>query len=202
MLLRLLDPISESASNVFIDGICIDQLDRNLVRERVITMSQEVAFLPQETTIRANLDPLGQASSQVCQNVLETVGLQSALPQLDVPLESGALSEGQRQLFCLARCIIQCRARATGHGSGNKGGLLLLDEVTAHLDEETTNKIEDVIHREFRHYTILAVTHRLMDSQRFPRAIVMERGRVIEDGNVDVLLQNNKSHFRELICRH
>ncbi|KAH7551033.1 hypothetical protein BM1_09907 [Bipolaris maydis] len=195
---RLLDPIEASAGNTSIDDICIDQLDGTVVREHVISMSQETAFLPQGTTIRENLDPLGQASCQVCQSALETVGLQSVLPQVDVVLESDALSKGQRQLFCLARCIVRCWTRFDAHGTVKKGGLLLLDEVTAHMDEETADRIEDIIDREFQYYTILAVTHKLMDSKRFPRAIVMEGGRIIEDGNADVLFQNEGSHLREL----
>lgn len=196
MLLGMLEPLPRCASKISIDNISIDQLDGGTLRERVIAMPQDAVFLPDGASVRDNLDPLGQASSEACHYALGLVGLSSRLSDLDAALNLKALSDGSRQLFCLARCVVRRRVRLERHGVD--GGLLLLDEISAHVDDETAKTMLGVVEREFVHYTVLAVTHRLLRPATFQRAVVMEGGRLIEDANAGELLRDKQSHLAAL----
>lgn len=199
LLLGLLDPTSDSAGSVAVDDVYLDQVARDDLRNRLIAMPQDPVFLPNGTSVRCNLDPTGTASDSICQGALETVGLMlPSLSDLSADLDTSSLSEGQRQLFCLGRCIVKRRLKEIEGGIGCDGGLLLLDEVTAHLDNETAGKIEDVIKQEFRNYTVLAVTHRIRSIVHFSRAFVLEAGRVVESGVVGDLLARENSHLKKL----
>ncbi|KAK2049016.1 P-loop containing nucleoside triphosphate hydrolase protein [Colletotrichum somersetense] len=192
LLLGMLEPLRRCTHSVRIDGIATDDVDSALLRERVITMPQDTVFLPDGATVRDNLDPLGCASAQDCRQALDAVGLLHTLSDLDGVLNPKILSEGQRQLFGLARCVARQRARLA-QGSG--GGVLLLDEMTAHVDSETADRMDEVVGRDFAEYTVLAVTHRLLDVSLFPRAMVMDTGRLVEDGRADELLMDEGSRL-------
>ncbi|TLD08634.1 uncharacterized protein PgNI_06761 [Pyricularia grisea] len=196
LLLGMLEPLPGSTGTVLVDDVDIKHVCKEKLRERVIAMPQDAIFLPGGTSVRLNLDPLGQSTDVTCRSALEAVGLGAALPRLDEALDSSKLSFGQQQLFCLARCIVRQRVRA--EKPAHRGGLLLLDEVTAHLDKETAQEMNTIIKREFSHYTILNVTHKLHDASLFPKTVVMEQGRVVETGNTQELLSDNTSRFRAL----
>lgn len=199
LLLGLLKPTSECTNNISIDNVCIEDVNGNDLRDHIIAMHQDPVFLVGGTSIRQNLDHSGKASDEACQDALQTVGLLSAMSNLDAEFGSSTLSEGQKQLFCLARCVLRQRMKAISGGSrSDKGGVVLLDEVSAHLDEETADKIDTVIKEEFAGCTVLAVTHRLQNIRYFSRAFVMENGRVVEQGNVEDLLARRNSRLAEL----
>ncbi|KZL81945.1 abc transporter [Colletotrichum incanum] len=199
LLLGLLKPTPECTNNITIDDVCIDHVNRNDLRDHIIAMPQDPVFLVNGTSIRQNLDQSGKASDQACQDALETVGLLSATTNLDAEFVSSTLSEGQKQLFCLARCILRQRMKIVLGGSrSDEGGIVLLDEVSAHLDEETADKVDAVIRQEFAGYTILAVTHRLRNIRYFSRAFVMDNGRIVEEGKVEDLLEAENSRLAEL----
>ncbi|KAK2052704.1 P-loop containing nucleoside triphosphate hydrolase protein [Colletotrichum caudatum] len=192
VVLGMLDPLRRCASVVRIDGVATTDCDPALIRERVIAMPQDTVFLPDGATVRENLDPLDCTSAQDCRHALEAVGLLHTLSDLDALLDPTTLSEGHRQLFGLARCVARKRARVA---QGAQGGVLLLDEVSAHVDSKTAAVMDEVVSREFAEYTVLAVTHRLLGPRLFPRAVVMDAGRVVEDGRTDELLLDERSHL-------
>lgn len=199
LLLGLLDPTSERVGKVAIDDVYLDQLSRDNLRNRLIVMPQDPVFLPSGTSVRRNLDPTGRASDCICQGALETVGLMlPSLSDLSTDLDTSNLSEGQKQLFCLGRCIVKRRLKAVEGGIGCDGGLLLLDEVTSHLDDETAGKIDEVIKHEFSNYTVLAVTHRMRNIEQFSKAFVLDAGRVVEAGVVGELLAREDSYLKKL----
>lgn len=81
----------------------------------------------------------------------------------------GNLSQGQRQLLCLARALLKSPK------------VLLMDEATASIDYATDSKIQDTI-RELRGNTIITIAHRLKTIVDYDRVVVLERGRVVEMG--------------------
>lgn len=82
------------------------------------------------------------------------------------------LSQGQRQLLALARALAL-----------NPSGVLILDEATSSIDTATEALIQEALERVLRSRTSLVIAHRLSTIRNADRILVMERGRIIEDGS-------------------
>jgi ATP-binding cassette subfamily B protein len=97
----------------------------------------------------------------------------------DYPLLPGGanLSQGQRQLLALARALIH-----------HPQSILVLDEATSNIDTETEELIQKGLARVLRNRTSLIIAHRLSTVRDADRILVMERGRIVEDGTHDTLL--------------
>lgn len=203
LLLKLLEPTSATAENVIIDDIPLHRIDRSTLRERIIAVPQEAVFLPDGSTFQANLDPLDVSTPEECQAVLESVGLWNFVAErgLDAGMSAGTLSAGQRQLMSLGRALFRRRIRARNMGIGggaSEGGILLLDEVSSSVDRETERVMQEVIRREFKDYSVVAVSHRLDMIIDFDRVIVMDTGEIVEVGNPKKLASEEGSRFGEL----
>ncbi|KAJ1337861.1 ATP-binding cassette subfamily C (CFTR/MRP) member 1 [Microdochium nivale] len=212
LLLKLLDPTLKSNEGVRIDGVAISTLDRQTLRQCIISVPQDTVFLPDGTTFQENIDPLGVATTEDARSVLETVGLWTFVGEhggLEASMTADAFSQGQRQLFSLARAVLRRRVRARRLGindlsahsqaaNGTEGGLLLLDEVSSSVDQDTEKTMQEIISHEFRSYTVVAVSHRLDMVMDFDRVVVMDRGSVVEVGNPRQLVQEEGSRFGDL----
>lgn len=202
LLLRLLDPISSPASTIEIDSLPLTKIHRSTLRQRIIAVPQDPVFLPDGTSFQANLDPFGLASEEECRSVLGIVSLwQSFVSErggLQAPMSSDTLSQGQKQLFSLARAILRGRIRARDKGKQNEGGVLLLDEVSSSVDKDTDEAMQRMILDEFAGYTIVMVSHRLGMVMNFDRVVVMDEGRIVEDGKPRELVDQEGSRFRDL----
>ncbi len=159
LLLALLEPLDEADNNtkLSIDGESLVSIDRQSLREHIITIPQDPVFLPSGSTISQNLDPFSAASRDQCEDILKHVGLWSIVRDhggsVDAVLQSSSLSQGQRQLFSLARAMIKHRVGGTS--------LLLLDEFTSSVDADTESRMMEMILDEFRNATVIMVSHRL-----------------------------------------
>lgn len=204
LLLKLLDPIGETSSNIIIDKIALHKIDRSALRQRIIAVPQEAVFLPDGSTFQGNLDPFNIATAADCQSVLEVVDLWSFVQErggLKAGMSPATLSQGQRQLFSLARAVIRRRIRAKSlglGGGGSEGGILLLDEVSSSVDQETEREMQEIIRVEFKTYTVIAVSHRLDMISDFDRVVVMDKGEIVEVGNPLVLSHDETTRFGEL----
>lgn len=100
----------------------------------------------------------------------------------DYPLLPGGanLSQGQRQLLALTRALIH-----------SPNSILVLDEATSNIDTETEELIQEGLHRVLANRTSLIIAHRLSTVRDADRILVMQRGRIVEDGKHDELLANN-----------
>jgi len=160
-----------------------------------------------------NLDPFHVSSEEECRDVLETVGLWELVEKrggLMEGLSGEMLSQGQKQLFSLARAVLRRRIRARERendfgaavaarekGRGD-GGILLLDEVSSNVDQVTDRVMQEIIMHEFKGYTIVMVSHRLEMVIDFDRVVVMERGCVVEEGEPRELVGMEGGKFKEL----
>ena len=96
---------------------------------------------------------------------------------LDTEMMSNPLSQGQGQIFCLARAMVRVGNRKGGE-SGK--GILVLDEATSNVDAETDRLMQRLIREEFGGYTVITVAHRLDTIRDSDWIAVLNEGRLIE----------------------
>jgi ATP-binding cassette, subfamily B, bacterial len=98
------------------------------------------------------------------------------------------LSGGQRQRIAIARAFLK------------NAPLLLLDEATSALDSESEGVIREALNRLMRGRTVIAIAHRLSTVRNFDRIVVLQAGRVIQDGAPDYLVRRD-GLYRQLVQR-
>jgi ABC-type multidrug transport system fused ATPase/permease subunit len=205
LLLKLLDPLPETATNVMIDCTPLYRINRPALRERIIAIPQEAVFLPYGSTFRMDLDPADRSTPEECQAVLAAVGMWNIVQErggLDAVMNAGKLSAGQRQLMSLGRAVLRRRIRARNlgmGGGGSDGGILLLDEVSSSVDRDTERVMQQIIRAEFKKYTVIAVSHRLDMIMDFDKVIVMDTGEIVEVGNPEMLAREAGTRFGDLV---
>lgn len=112
--------IELSSGSISIDGIDLSTIPREEIRSRITGVAQDPFLI--KGTVRLNADPNGTATDDDIRNALRSVQLLSIVEEkggLDADIEDLHLSQGQKQLFCLARAMLR-------HSS-----ILILDEATS-----------------------------------------------------------------------
>lgn len=109
---------------------------------------------------------------------------------LDLPMRSLPLSQGQQQLFSLARAILMRPSR---------GQVVLLDEATSNVDGETDKLMQTLVREEFRNHTVITVAHRLDTIMDSDLVMVLEAGRLVEAGMPAELEGKQGGAFRALV---
>ncbi|KAK0652546.1 P-loop containing nucleoside triphosphate hydrolase protein [Cercophora newfieldiana] len=206
LLLKLLDPVDSSAHGITIDEIPLHKIDRSILRQRIIAVPQDAVFLPDGTSFHTNLDPLAVSTEPECRDVLETVGLWAFVAErggLEAGMTADSLSQGQKQLLSLARAVLRRRVRAREREADlgkvvEDRGILLLDEVSSSVDQDTERAMQAVIADEFRGYTIVMVSHRLDAVMDFDKVVVLDKGVMVESGRPRDLVELEGSRFRKL----
>ncbi|KAF4770080.1 hypothetical protein HAV15_011453 [Penicillium sp. str.  len=203
LLLKLLDPLSTTAENVIIDDLPLHRLNRSVLRQRIIAVPQEAVFLPDGSTVQNNLDVAEEATVEECKGVLESVGLWEFVEKrggLDAAMNASSFSAGQRQLLSFGRALLRRSVRERKFGAaGQLGGILLLDEVSSSVDQQTERIMRETIRTEFKSYTVIAVSHRLDMIMDFDRVVVMDTGEIVEVGNPAMLAQEAGTRFGDLV---
>jgi subfamily B ATP-binding cassette protein MsbA len=178
LLLRFWD-VTEG--QITLDGVDIRSLRLAELREQIGLVPQEPALF--SGTVRENIAYANpEASSQVVEaasRAAHAAEFVERLPQGYETLvgERGVkLSGGQRQRIAIARAILKDPT------------VLLLDEATSSLDNESERLIEDAMERLLVGRTTLIIAHRLSTVQRADRLIVLDRGRIVEEGSHAELL--------------
>ncbi|PTQ52706.1 MAG: ABC transporter, ATP-binding/permease protein [Brockia lithotrophica] len=177
LLLRMYAP---TRGRIFLDGVPLDALPEEEFVRRIALVEQEPVLFAGSLAFNVRLyDPYPE---QDVEQVLRRVGLGGLLGRLpngiSTPVgEAGSrLSSGERHLLALARALLRDPA------------LLLLDEVTAHLDAWTEERLLRVLREERGRRTIVAVVHRLRLARVADEVIVLDEGRVVERGTHAELL--------------
>jgi ATP-binding cassette subfamily B protein len=189
LLFRLYDP---TAGAIRVGGVDLRQTSVDGLRRRVGVVTQDIQLF--HASVRDNVtffDPT-QPDRRV-ESVLEELGLGpwlSALPDgLDTRLApgGGGLSAGQAQLLAFARVFLE------------DPGVVILDEASSRLDPGTERLLERAIDRLLAGRTAIVIAHRLATVERADRILILEDGRVAEEGERVELARDPDSRFGRLL---
>uniref|UniRef100_A0A8C6VZN8 ATP-binding cassette, sub-family C (CFTR/MRP), member 8 n=1 Tax=Nothobranchius furzeri TaxID=105023 RepID=A0A8C6VZN8_NOTFU len=176
---------------IVIDNIDISKLPLQTLRSRLSIILQDPILF--SGTIRFNLDPEMKATDEMLWEALEIAQLKSvvkALPGgLDATVTEGGenFSQGQRQLFCLARAFVR------------KSSILIMDEATASIDMATESILQKVVMTAFADRTVVTIAHRVHTILNADLVIVMKRGIILEYDTPQALLDREDSIFASFV---
>ncbi|GAB4548407.1 MAG: ABC transporter ATP-binding protein [Anaerolineae bacterium] len=178
------------AGRITIDGVDIRTLDLHAYRSKLGVVTQSPFLF--DGTVRENIryGKPGATDAEVeaaAKNIGEGDWIKS-LPnglETEVGERGGSLSMGQRQLVALARVMLQSPA------------IFILDEATASVDPLTEALIQEGLDALMRGRTSIVIAHRLSTIRHSDRIIVLKKGKIIEEGNHDALLEQG-GHYAEL----
>jgi ATP-binding cassette subfamily B protein len=186
LLLRFYDP---QRGRVLVDGVDIRTADLTELRSRIALVSQEPAIFA--TTARENIR-FGRPDAT--DEEVETAARDAAADEFLRALPKGydtevgergvTLSGGQRQRIAIARAILR------------DAPILLLDEATSSLDAESEAAVQDALGRLMEGRTTLVVAHRLATVQNADRILVLNTGRIVEEGPHKELVKMNGLYAR------
>jgi ABC-type multidrug transport system fused ATPase/permease subunit len=178
LIARFYDPTSGA---VTLDGHDLRDLSQAELRRHVVMVTQENFMF--EGTVADNIR-FGRpdATDAQVREAAEAVGADkfiAALPEgydTDVAKRGGRLSAGQRQLIAFARAFLADPA------------VLILDEATSSLDIPSERMVQRALATVLAERTALVIAHRLSTVQIADRVLVLEHGRIVEDGSPDELI--------------
>jgi len=186
LLLRFADPTNGS--------IEISNTDISTVTQK--SLRENIAYVPQEPmlfhrTLRENITygKIDATENQINEAITKANALDfiQKLPKgLDTLVgERGIkLSGGQRQRVAIARAILK------------DAPILILDEATSALDSESEKLIQDSLVKLMKNRTSIVIAHRLSTIAKLDRIVVLDNGKIIEDGTHQQLLDANKTYAK------
>ncbi|MBL4902059.1 MAG: ABC transporter ATP-binding protein [Desulfocapsa sp.] len=185
LMLRFYEPDSGSIS---LAGHSLADVTKNELRNEIGVVMQEMLIL-QDTLLNNIILDTGKERKEVTELLQQTQLSQFVenLPQgLDTIIGEGgqAMSTGEKQLLAIARVL--CR----------NPSLLVLDEASSAIDSKTEKLLEQPLEHCFKGKTVLIIAHRLSTVQRADRIIVLDKGRIIEQGSHHELTEQNGPYSR------
>jgi ATP-binding cassette subfamily C protein CydC len=186
LLARFYDP---QQGQVVLGGQSVTRYGESTLRAQMSVLSQPVQLFAGSVADNLALAK-GDAAENEMAAVLAAVGLDRELG--DRPLayavgESGSrLSGGQRKRLALARALLR------------DAPLLLLDEPTEGLDATTEARVVEQMLRFCAERTLVMISHHLQTATLFDRVVILDQGRVLEQGTPQALAANPDSRFNQL----
>lgn len=183
LLARLYDP---TGGRVLLDGVDLRDLANAELRRGVVMVTQE-AFLFSGTVAENIAIGRPDATREDIERAAEAIGAHDFITSLpdgydtDVRKRGGRISAGQRQLVAFARALLADPA------------VLILDEATSSLDIPGERAVQRAMHTVLRGRTAVVIAHRLSTVEIADRVLVMEHGRIVEDGTPDELIAGSGS---------
>ena len=181
LLLRFYDPDSGTIS---FDGIEVCDADPRDVRSRIALVPQEPVIFATNAreNIRFGRPEAGDAEVELAATLAHATEFIDRLPdgfETELGERGVTLSGGQRQRIAIARAILR------------DAPLLLLDEATSSLDAESETLVQIALEKLMRHRTTLVIAHRLATVLSCDRILVIDQGRIVEQGtHADLVAQN------------
>ncbi|GAB1342423.1 ABC transporter ATP-binding protein [Gemmatimonas sp.] len=183
---RFIDP---TAGRILLDGVDVREVRLDALRALTGIVSQDTVLF--NDTVRANVafgrPDATQAQLEAAARAANALGFIEALPEgWDTNLgERGTrLSGGQRQRLAIARALV------------SDPPILILDEATSALDVESERLVQEAIDRLLEGRTVFVIAHRLATIQHADRILVLDGGRLVEDGTHAGLLASGGAYAR------
>ena len=168
------------SGHIVLDGHDIAEWDLAALRSQFAMVSQDVVML--NDTVAANVcmgQPMDTTRVEHCLEAANLASHVAAMPQgihTTVGHNAAQMSGGQRQRLAIARALYK------------NAPILILDEATSALDTESERLVQDALQRLMKGRTTLVIAHRLSTIEHADRVIVMERGRIVEQGTHATLM--------------
>jgi len=186
LLQRFYDPDS---GRVLIDGQDVAKITQHSLREAIAIVQQDISLF--HRSVLENLRySRPEATDEEVYSAADAAGCTEFIRRLPqgfhtVVGERGLkLSGGERQRLAIARAFLR------------DAPIILLDEATSALDSESERAVQEALVRLFKGRTVIAIAHRLSTLAMFDRIVVLDRGRIIEDGPAEELLQRDGAYSR------
>ncbi len=186
LLMRFHDPLS---GNLEIDGIDIKDLKLNSLRGSISLVSQNTTLFP--GTVRENIaygnPDSNEEQIRYAAGIAEASVFISELPEgmdTNIGEDGHKLSGGQRQRLAIARAVLK------------DASILILDEATSNVDNETEAALQRSIEKISVDRTTLIIAHRLSTIRNADRIIVLDSGSISEEGTHDELINNHGIYSR------
>ena len=187
LIARLADP---TLGNVLLGGVGLTRVENADLRRRLIVVPQE-PFLFADTIAYNLRFASPDATDAVLQDAFSDLELNDWLETLPNGIEThvgqrgGSLSAGERQLVALVRAAVV------------RPDVLILDEATSSVDASTEVRISRALRKLALGRTTVSIAHRLSTAARAERVILLENGRIVEDGSHDQLIAKNGRYARQ-----
>jgi ATP-binding cassette subfamily B protein len=177
---------------ILIDGQDVSRVTQESLREAIGVVPQDISLFHRSVMDNVRYGRPDASDDEVLEAAIAArCDFIEKLPQgmRTIVGERGVkLSGGQRQRIAIARAFLK------------DAPLLLLDEATSALDSDSEEIIREALARLMRGRTVIAIAHRLSTVRNFDRIVVLQTGRVIQDGPPDQLM-GRKGLYRELVQR-
>ena len=184
LLPRFFKPTS---GHIYLDDLPLEDIVLSDVRKQLAFVSQDVILF--NDTIAANVaygatNEAGIDRGRVME-ALEAANLSSLIRELPEGIDSmvgdngNRLSGGQRQRLAIARAIYK------------NAPILILDEATSALDSESERQVQDALERLMAGRTTLVIAHRLSTIEHADRIVVLEHGKIVENGSHEELIKQD-----------
>jgi len=184
LLLRLYEP---QKGEILIDGIDIKRINPQKLRKNVAVVLQEPFLF--STSIRKNISLWANIEDNILDRSINISNLNMILDKKKENLDEfvgeggSALSTGEKQLITFARAV------------AFNPPILVMDEATANIDPDTEHLVQDALWKIMGNRTSIVIAHRLSTLKRIERILVIHKGKIIEEGNHQELINKKGIYY-------
>ncbi len=188
LLYLLTGLIHENSGEIHFDGIYIKDYNKESLQHQIGFVFQDSVIF--NLSLRENIAFNESVTEELMNKAIETAELKNFVDSLPEGLETivsergNSLSGGQKQRIMLARAL------------AINPKILLLDDFTARVDNQTEMKILENVQKNYPEITLLSVTQKIASVQNYAQIVVMEEGEIVASGTHDYLMQNSTEYVQ------